>query len=182
MAADNRSLGRFILDNIPPAPRGVPQIEVKFDIDANGILTVTATDKATNKSQSIKVEGSIGISDEEIERMKKDAEINAAVDQAKRDLIEAKNIAENLIYQSEKTIKEGGDKISEGSKKEVEDSIAELKKVKDSDNIEEIKKATEKLSESIQKVGAEIYQQQQQEQPKKEEGPEDIPEAEVEKE
>ena len=182
MAADNRSLGRFILDNIPPAPRGIPQIEVKFDIDANGILTVTATDKATNKSQSIKVEGSIGISDEEIERMKKDAEINAAVDQAKRDLIEAKNIAENLIYQSEKTIKEGGDKISEKSKKEVEDSIAELKKVKDSDNIEEIKKATEKLSESIQKVGAEIYQQQQQEQPKKEEGPEDIPEAEVEKE
>lgn len=182
MAADNRSLGRFILDNIPPAPRGVPQIEVKFDIDANGILTVTATDKATNKSQSIKVEGSIGISDEEIERMKKDAEINAAADQAKRDLIEAKNIAENLIYQSEKTIKEGGDKISEGSKKEVEDSIAELKKVKDSDNIEEIKKATEKLSESIQKVGAEIYQQQQQEQPKKEEGPEDIPEAEIEKE
>lgn len=182
MAADNRSLGRFILDNIPPAPRGVPQIEVKFDIDANGILTVTATDKATNKSQSIKVEGSIGISDEEIERMKKDAEINAAADQAKRDLIEAKNIAENLIYQSEKTIKEGGDKISEKSKKEVEDSIAELKKVKDSDNIEEIKKATEKLSESIQKVGAEIYQQQQQEQPKKEEGPEDIPEAEIEKE
>ena len=182
MAADNRSLGRFILDNIPPAPRGIPQIEVKFDIDANGILTVTATDKATNKSQSIKVEGSIGISDEEIERMKKDAEINAAADQAKRDLIEAKNIAENLIYQSEKTIKEGGDKISEGSKKEVEDSIAELKKVKDSDNIEEIKKATEKLSESIQKVGAEMYQQQQQEQPKKEEGPEDIPEAEVEKE
>jgi molecular chaperone DnaK len=182
MAADNRSLGRFILDNIPPAPRGIPQIEVKFDIDANGILTVTATDKATNKSQSIKVEGSIGISDEEIERMKKDAEINAAADQAKKDLIEAKNIAENLIYQSEKTIKEGGDKISEGSRKEAEDSIAELKKVKDSDNIEEIKKATEKLSESIQKVGAEMYQQQQQEQPKKEEGPEDVPEAEVEKE
>lgn len=182
MAADNRSLGRFILDNIPPAPRGIPQIEVKFDIDANGILTVTATDKATNKSQSIKVEGSIGISDEEIERMKKDAEINAAVDQAKRDLIEAKNIAENLIYQSEKTIKEGGDKISEKSKKEVEDNIAELKKVKDSDNIEGIKKATEKLSESIQKVGTEMYQQQQQEQSKKEEGPEDIPEAEIEKE
>jgi len=182
MAADNRSLGRFILDNIPPAPRGIPQIEVKFDIDANGILTVTATDKATNKSQSIKVEGSIGISDEEIERMKKDAEINAAADQAKRDLIEAKNIAENLIYQSEKTIKEGGDKISEKSKKEVEDSIAELKKIKDSDNIDDIKKATEKLSESIQKVGAEMYQQQQQEQPKKEEGPEDIPEAEIEKE
>ena len=182
MATDNRSLGRFILDNIPPAPRGVPQVEVKFDIDANGILTVVATDKATNKSQSIKVEGSIGISDEEIEKMKKDAEVNAATDQAKKDLIEAKNIAENLIYQSEKTIKEGGDKVSEESKKEAEDSINELKKVKDSDNIEEIKKATEKLSESIQKVGAQMYQQQQQEQPKEEKGPEDAPEAETEKE
>ncbi|KUK66121.1 MAG: chaperone protein DnaK, partial [Parcubacteria bacterium 34_609] len=180
MAADNRSLGRFILDNIPPAPRGVPQIEVKFDIDANGILTVVATDKATNKSQSIKVEGSIGISDEEIEKMKKDAEINAATDQAKKDLIEAKNIAENLIYQSEKTLKEGGEKVSEESKKEVEDAINELKKAKDGDNIEEIKKATEKLSESIQKVGAQMYQQQ--EAPKEEKGPEDAPEAETEKE
>jgi len=182
MATDNRSLGRFILDNIPPAPRGVPQIEVKFDIDANGILTVVATDKATNKSQSIKVEGSIGISDEEIEKMKKDAEINAATDQAKKDLIEAKNIAENLIYQSEKTLKEGEGKVSEESKKEVEENINELKKVKDSDSIEEIKKATEKLSESIQKVGARMYQQQQEEQPKEEKGPEDAPEAETEKE
>lgn len=182
MATDNRSLGRFILDNIPPAPRGVPQVEVKFDIDANGILTVTATDKATNKSQSIKVEGSIGISDEEIEKMKKDAEVNAATDQAKKDLIEAKNIAENLIYQSEKTLKEGGEKVSEESKKEVEEAITELKKVKDGDNIEDIKKATEKLSESIQKVGAQMYQQQQQEQPKEEKGPEDAPEAETEKE
>lgn len=180
MATDNRSLGRFILDNIPPAPRGVPQVEVKFDIDANGILTVTATDKATNKSQSIKVEGSIGISDEEIEKMKKDAEVNAATDRAKKDLIEAKNIAENLIYQSEKTLKEGGEKVSEESKKEVEDAITELKKVKDGDNIEEIKKATEKLSESIQKVGAQMYQQQ--EQPTEEKGPEDAPEAETVKE
>ncbi|MFA5228635.1 MAG: molecular chaperone DnaK [Candidatus Paceibacterota bacterium] len=180
MATDNRSLGRFILDNLPPAPRGIPQIEVKFDIDANGILTVTATDKATNKTQSIKVEGSIGISDEEIEKMKKDAEINAATDQAKKDLIEAKNIAENLIYQSEKTLKEGEGKVSEESKKEVEESINELKKVKDSDNIEEIKKATEKLSQSIQKVGAQMYQQQ--EKPKEEKGPEDAPEAETVKE
>jgi len=180
MATDNRSLGRFILDNLPSAPRGIPQIEVKFDIDANGILTVTATDKATNKTQSIKVEGSIGISDEEIEKMKKDAEINAATDQAKKDLIEAKNIAENLIYQSEKTLKEGEGKVSEESKKEVEESINELKKVKDSDNIEEIKKATEKLSQSIQKVGAQMYQQQ--EKPKEEKGPEDAPEAETVKE
>lgn len=180
MATDNRSLGRFILDNLPSAPRGIPQIEVKFDIDANGILTVTATDKATNKTQSIKVESSIGISDEEIEKMKKDAEINAATDQAKKDLIEAKNIAENLIYQSEKTLKEGEGKVSEESKKEVEESINELKKVKDSDNIEEIKKATEKLSQSIQKVGAQMYQQQ--EKPKEEKGPEDAPEAETVKE
>jgi molecular chaperone DnaK len=182
MAADNRSLGRFILDSVPPAPRGVPQIEVKFDIDGNGILTVVATDKATNKSQSIKVEGSIGVSDEEIEKIKKDAEVNATEDQKKKDLIESKNIAENLIYQSEKTLKEGEGKVSEESKKEVEDGITELKKVKDSDNIEEIKKATEKLSESIQKVGAQMYQQQQEEQPKEEKGPEDAPEAETEKE
>ncbi|MDD3386752.1 MAG: molecular chaperone DnaK [Candidatus Pacebacteria bacterium] len=176
MSQDNRSLGRFILNDIPPAPRGVPQIEVKFDIDANGILTVVATDKATNKSQSIKVEGSIGISDEEIEKMKKDAEINAAEDQKKKDLIETKNIAESLIYQSEKTIKEGEGKITEESKKDVESKIEELKKIKDSDNIEEIKKQTEQLSEAIQKVGAQMYQP-----PKEGEKP-DAPEAETEKE
>ncbi|MFA5754827.1 MAG: molecular chaperone DnaK [Candidatus Paceibacterota bacterium] len=179
MATDNRSLGRFILNDIPPAPRGIPQIEVKFDIDANGILTVVATDKATNKSQSIKVEGSIGISDEEIEKMKKDAEVNAADDQKKKDSIEAKNIAENLIYQSEKTIKDGEGKITEESKKDVESKIEELKKIKDSDNIEEIKKQTEQLSEAIQKVGAQMYQAN--EPPKEEEKP-DAPEAETEKE
>ncbi len=181
MAKDNRSLGKFILDNIPPSPRGIPQIEVKFDMDANGILTVIATDKATNKTQSIRVEGSIGISDEEIEKMKKDAEINAAEDQKKKDSIEVKNIAENLIYQSEKTLKEAGDKITEEIKKDVEDKISELKKVKDGDNIEEIKSCTEKLSEAIQKVGAQMYQQNQA-QKEEEKGPSDIPEAETEKE
>jgi molecular chaperone DnaK len=179
MAKDNRSLGKFILDGVPPSPRGIPQIEVKFDIDANGILTVTAIDKASNKSQSIKVEGSIGLSKEEIEKMKKDAEINAADDQKKKEVIEAKNIAENLIYQSEKTLKDAGEKVSAELKKEVEDKIEELKKVKDGDSMEEIKRKTEELSQAIQKIGAQMYQNQE---PKKEQGPEDAPEAETEKE
>jgi molecular chaperone DnaK len=185
MAQDNRSLGKFVLSGIPPAPRGIPQIEVKFDIDANGILTVTAIDKASNKSQSIRVEGSIGLSKEDIEKMKKDAEVNAADDQKKKDLIEAKNIADNLVYQSEKTISEAGEKVPAEMKKEVEDKISELKKVKDDDNIEEIKRKTEELSQAIQKVGAAMYQanqQQQPQEPKKEEGPENAPEAETEKE
>jgi len=180
MAKDNRSLGKFVLDGVPPSPRGIPQIEVKFDIDANGILTVAALDKASNKSQSIKVEGSIGLSKEEIEKMKKDAEMNAADDQKKREVIEAKNVAENLIYQSEKTLKEAGDKAPAELKKEVEDKISELKKVKDGDSMEEIKKKTEELSQAIQKVGAAMYQKP--EEPKKEEGPENAPEAETEKE
>jgi molecular chaperone DnaK len=176
MAKDNRSLGKFILDGIPMSPRGIPQVEVKFDIDANGILTVTAIDKASNKSQSIKVEGSIGLSKEEIEKMKKDAEMNAAEDQKKKESIEAKNIAENLIYQTEKTLKEAGDKVSPESKKEVEDKIAELKKAKNNDNVEEIKRKTEELSQAIQKVGAEMYKKPE------EKGPESAPEAETEKE
>jgi len=185
MAHDNRSLGKFILDGIPPAPRGIPQVEVKFDIDASGILTVTASDKASNKSQSIKVEGSIGISKEDIEKMKKDAEVNAAEDQKKKDLIEAKNIADNLIYQSEKTIKDAGEKVTPEMKKEVDDKIAELKKVKDGDNVDEIKGKTEELSQAIQKVGAAMYQASQPQpgaEPKKEDGPEDAPEAQTEKE
>ncbi len=186
LAKDNRSLGKFMLDGIPPAPRGIPQVEVKFDIDANGILTVTAIDKASNKTQSIKVEGSIGLSKEDIEKMKKEAEVNAADDLKKKELIEAKNIADNLIYQSEKTIKEAGEKASAEMKKEVEDKIAELKKVKDGDNMEDIKGKTEELSQAIQKIGAAMYQATQQTQepqePKKEEGPENAPEAETEKE
>ncbi len=159
MAQDNRSLGKFILDGIPPAPRGVPQIEVKFDIDANGILTITASDKATGKSQSIKIEGSIGLSKEEVEKMKKEAEIYAAEDEKKRQLIEAKNLAESLIYNSEKTIKDMGDKISPDLKKEIEDKAADLKKVKESDNLEDIKNKTEDLSQSLQKIGSQMYNQ-----------------------
>jgi molecular chaperone DnaK len=159
MAYDNRSLGRFILDGIPPAPRGIPQIEVTFDIDANGILTVTAKDKATSRSQSIRIEGSIGLSKEEIERMKREAELNAEEDRKKRELSEAKNTADALIYTSEKTLRESGDKISVETKKEVEEKIEELKKVKESGNIDEIKQKTEELSRTIQKIGVEIYRQ-----------------------
>jgi molecular chaperone DnaK len=157
MAADNRSLGRFILDGIPPAPRGVPQIEVTFDVDANGILTVTAKDKATGKSQSIRIEGSIGLSKEEVERMKREAEMYAAEDQRKRELAEAKNLADNLIYTTERTLRESGDKISPETKKEIEEKVEALKKVKESDNIEEIRKKTQDLSQVIQKIGAEMY-------------------------
>ena len=165
MALDNKSLGRFMLDGIPPSPRGVPQIEVSFDIDANGILNVSAKDKATNKSQSIRVEGSCGLSEEEVEKMKKEAEMYSAQDQKKKEVIEARNLADNLIYTSEKTLKEAGDELSQDSKKEIEEKIADLKKVKDSDNIEEIKTKIQDLSQAIQKVGTEMYKKAQEKKP-----------------
>ncbi|MBZ9578649.1 molecular chaperone DnaK [Patescibacteria group bacterium] len=166
MANDNRSLGRFILDGIPPAPRGIPQIEVKFDIDANGILTVIAKDKATGRSQSIRIEGSIGLSKEEIEKMKKEAELHAEEDRKKRELSEAKNLADNLIYTTERTLREAGDKISSATKKEIEEKVKDLKKVKESDNVEEIKRKTQELSQAIQKVGAEMYRAAGEKKPK----------------
>ena len=159
MASDSKSLGRFILDGIPPAPRGMPQVEVTFDIDANGILNVTAKDKASSKTQSIRIEGSTGMSEDEVERMKKDAELHSAEDEKRKELIEAKNIAENLIYTAEKTIKDMGDKISEETKKELEVKIDALRKVKDSDTIEEVKRCTEELSQALQKAGAAMHQQ-----------------------
>ena len=159
MAQDNRSIGRFILDGIPPSPRGIPQIEVAFDIDANGILQVVAKDKATGKSQSIRIEGSIGLSKEEIEKMKKEAEIYAQEDQKKRELIEARNSADNLIYTTEKALKDAGDKVAADTKKEIEEKVEALKKVKDGDNMEEIKQKTQDLSQTLQKIGAEIYKQ-----------------------
>jgi len=157
MAADNKTLGRFILDGIPPAPRGVPQIEVTFDIDANGILNVSAKDKATGKAQSIKIEGSCGLSKEEIERMKKEAEAHRAEDQRKRELVEQRNLADNLIYTTEKTLREMGGKISSDDKKEIEEKLEELKKAKESDNLDEIKRRIQELSQAVQKVGAEMY-------------------------
>ncbi|MFH0739703.1 MAG: molecular chaperone DnaK [bacterium] len=168
MANDNKTLGRFILDGIPTAPRGVPQVEVSFDIDANGILNVSAKDKATGKTQSIKIEGTSGLSKEEIEKMKKDAQSHSQEDTKRKDLIEAKNIAENLIYTAEKTLKEAGEKVSGEARKDMENKIDDLKKAKDGDNIEDIKKKTEELSQLAQKIGAEMYKQEQKPEDKKE--------------
>jgi len=167
MAQDNKTLGRFILDGIPPAPRGVPQVEVSFDIDANGILNVSAKDKATGKTQSIKIEGSSGISKDEVERMKKEAEIHATEDKKKQSAIETKNVADTLIYTAEKTLKDNTEKIKPEDKKEVEDKINALKESQKGDNIDDIKSKTQELSVVVQKVGAEMYK----EQPKTEEKP-----------
>ncbi len=157
MAGDNKSLGRFMLDGIPPAPRGVPQVEVKFDIDANGILNVSAKDKATNKEQKITITASSGLTDEEIEKMQKDAETHAGEDKKKRELIDEKNKAESLVFQTEKVIKDGGDKLDAKVKKTIEEKLDALKKVKDSEDKEKIKKASEELSTEVQKVGEQMY-------------------------
>jgi molecular chaperone DnaK len=158
MAADNKTLGRFTLSGIPMAPRGVPQVEVKFDIDANGILNVSATDKGTGKSQQITITASTGLSKDEVERMKKDAELHAEEDKKKKEMIEHRNLADTMIYTAEKMLKDAGDKVSADEKKEVEDKIVALKAVKDGDDHEAIKKAADELSTVAQKVGAKMYQ------------------------
>jgi len=157
-ANDNKSLGRFILDGIPPSPRGVPQVEVTFDIDANGILTVKAKDKATNKEQHITIQGSSNLNKDEIERMKKEAEAHAAEDRKRKETVDARNQADTLISVSEKTLKDAGDKAPAADKTAVEEKIKALKEVKDKDDIEAIKKAMDELSAAIQKVGAAMYQ------------------------
>ena len=161
MAADNKTLGRLILDGVPPAPRGVPQIEVTFDIDANGILNVAAKDKATNKEQSIRIEGTSGLSEEEIEKMKQDAEKHAKEDKKKKEEVETRNLADQMIFTTEKTIKDMGDKVPKDVKKEINEKVASLKKVKDQDDTEATKKAIEDLSQAAQKIGEQMYQQQQ---------------------
>jgi len=159
MAQDNKTLGHFTLDGIPSAPRGVPQVEVKFDIDANGILNVSATDKATNKQQKITITASSGLSKEEIEKMKKEAEMHAEDDKKKREEVEIKNQAEASVFTMEKMIKESGDKMKAEDKKELEEKTAELKKVKDAGSVEEMKKKMEELNSLAQKIGAAMYQQ-----------------------
>jgi len=164
MATDNKTLGRFILDGIPPAPRGVPQIEVTFDIDANGILHVKAKDKGTNKEQSIRIEASTGLSKEEVERMKQDAETHATEDKKKQELIEAKNIADTMVYTTEKMMKDIEEKkvaITDEEKKAINDNLAAVKEVKDKDDVEAIRKAADELSKAAQAVGAKMYQQEQ---------------------
>jgi molecular chaperone DnaK len=161
MAADNKILGQFDLVGIPPAPRGVPQIEVTFDIDANGIVQVTAKDKATNKEQQIRIQASGGLSDADIDKMVKDAEANAAADKAKRDLVEARNHADALVYQTEKTLTELGDKAAAADKEAIEHAIAELKAALASENAEDIKAKTQALTEVSMKLGEAMYKAQQ---------------------
>jgi molecular chaperone DnaK len=166
MSADNKSLGKFILDGIPPSPRGVPQIEVTFDIDANGILNVTAKDKATGKEQSIHIEGSSGLSKEEVEKLKKEAELHREEDEKKKGNIEIKNNAESLVYTTEKTLKDAGEKVPADLKAKIEDKVKELKEVLKNDDFDIIKTKTEELSQSLQEVGTHLYQQQKQEEEK----------------
>lgn len=180
MASDNKTLGRFILDGIPPAPKGIPQVEVTFDIDANGVLNVSALDKATNKKQSIRIEASSGLSKEDIEKMKKEAELHAEEDKKKKEVVDIRNSADTLVFTTERTIKEFGDKIKTEDKKDIEEKIEALKKIKDGDDTEAIKKASETLSQAIQKVGTELYKAQQDAQKKDDKNP-DIQEGETEK-
>lgn len=181
MAADNKSLGRFILDGIAPAPRGVPQVEVTFDIDANGVLHVTAKDKGTGKEQKITIQGSTGMSDDEVENLVKDAEANRDADKAKREKVEARNMADATIIQSEKTLEENKEKVSEENKKEAEEKIAELKKGLENEDAgkEELEPLTKAVNDAMMKVGQEIYAGAQQEWSEAPKG-DDIQDAEVE--
>ena len=159
MASDNRSLGKFTLSGIPTAPRGVPQVEVTFDLDANGILSVKAKDKATGKEQQITITASTNLSKDEVEKMRKEAEAHAEEDKKRRESIEIKNMAETMIYTTEKMMKEAGDKASADDKKVVEEKLEALKKIKDGEDLEAIKKASDELADAAQKIGAAMYQQ-----------------------
>lgn len=163
MAAGNKTLGRFQLGDIPPAPRGVPQIEVTFDLDANGIVNVSATDKGTGKSQKITITSSSGLSDEEVERMMKDAELHAEEDKKRKDLVEAKNAADQLIYSVDKTVKDLGEKADAGEVEKANAAKENLQKTLETDNLEDIKKATEELTEIVQQLSVKLYEQAAQE-------------------
>ena len=158
MAADNKTLGKFILDGIPPAPRGIPQIEVTFDIDANGILKVTAKDKATGRTQHITITASSGLSDSEVEKMRQDAESHADEDRKRKELIEVRNQADNTAYAAEKALKEFGDKVPADVRSDIEKKVSEVRSKAQSDDVAAIKSATEALGEAIQKIGASVYQ------------------------
>jgi molecular chaperone DnaK len=160
MASDNKTLGRFILDGIPPAPRGIPQIEVKFDIDADGILNVSAQDKATGREQHITITASSGLSKEEVDQMVRDAQASAADDRKRREQVEARNSADTLIYQAEKVLKDQGDKVPADVRSEVETAVGDLRTILDSGSAEDLRTKTQNLSESLQKVGASMYEEQ----------------------
>ncbi len=161
MASDNRPLGQFILDGIPPAPRGMPQIEVTFDIDANGILAASAKDRATGKEQSIRIEGSGGLKKDEIERMVHDAESHAGEDKKRRELIEKRNHLDSLIYNAEKTLREQGEKLPEDEKKSMEEALASAKEDLASDDVERIGAAQQRVETGMHKVAERLYKAQQ---------------------
>ena len=161
MASDNKSLGRFILDGLAPAPRGMPQIEVSFDIDANGILNVSAKDKGTGKEQSIRIEASSGLSKEEIEKMKREAESHAEEDKKKKELVEMRNLAETAVYATEKALKDHGDKVDEDTKKNIEEKKKALNDVLGKDDVDIIKNAMEDLNKAAQKLGEIVYKETQ---------------------
>ena len=180
MAQDNKTLARFILDGLPPAPRGMPQVEVTFDIDANGVLSVKAKDKASGKEQSVRIEASTSLSKDEIEKMKKDAELHAEEDRKKRELVDLRNAADTLIYTAEKALRDAGDKVSAEIKSEIESKIGELKNVKDGSDTEAIKRASQELSTSLQKIGEALYKQGAESREPKAEGGDNVKEAEFE--
>ena len=161
MAADNKTIGRFHLDGIPPAQRGIPQIEVTFDIDANGLIQVTALDKATNKSQDIRIEASSGLTEEEIEKMKKEAEANADADKKAKEQVDVLNNADQMIFQTEKQLKDFGDKLSKDKKEPIEKALAELKKAHESKELDAIKPALDALNEAWKAASEEMYKAQQ---------------------
>ena len=171
MASDNKLLGNFDLVGIPPAPRGVPQVEVTFDIDANGIVNVSAKDKGTGKEQQIKIQASGGLNEEEIEKMVKEAEANAESDKKKRETVDVKNQADTMVHSAEKNLKEFGDKVSDQEKNAIENDIKTLKEAISSDEIEKIKSGLEALTQSSMKLGEAMYKAQQQDTPSQESGP-----------
>ena len=159
MAADNKTLARFMLDGIPPSARGTPQVEVSFDIDANGILDVKALDKATKKTQSVRIEASSALSKEEIEKLKKDAQLHAEEDKEKKELVELKNQAEALVYTAEKSLKDAGDKVPSDTKNEIEEKLKSLKGFIETGETEAIKNGTAELSSALQKIGEILYEE-----------------------
>ena len=177
MAPDNKSLGRFNLDGIPPSPRGMPQIEVTFDIDANGILSVKAKDKSSGKEQSIRIEARSGLSDADVEKMQKDAEANAETDKKKKELVESQNAADQVVYAAERALKEHGEKVSEEIRKNVQEKIDALKSARGGTNVEAIKSASEALSSAMSAIGQAMSQQPSSEQtpPSDQKPPEEPP-------
>jgi molecular chaperone DnaK len=165
MAADNRTLGRFTLDGILPAPRGIPQIEVTFDIDANGILSVRAVDKGTGREQKITITATSGLSKDEVEKMRREAETHAAEDAKRREEVELRNNADTLAYQAEKTLRDYKDKIPANLNQEVEEKVKAVRSAMQGNDIESIRQVVQQLNDAMQKIGAAVYQQQQQQQP-----------------